>query len=332
MFKPVQMIRLLLILLPLLLIGCDNATDDNQPAEEPIANSAENAAGSGDILATRGPVHITHQEFDAAISRVPADRRQEFLQNPTNVNRTIDGLLLNKLVASKAREADFHEQDIVELRQELAREEALAKAWLENVAATAPEANYEAIAREQYQADPQKFMTEEEVDVTHILIAAGEERTEDEALALAQELATRLEDNPDQFEELVMEYSDDRSKEQNRGSFQGLTRDEVQPGFARAAFALENVGDISNPAKSRLGYHLIRLDGKQPAQQQSFEDVRNRLILQAYRRHRDRARDEYLATLAAIKGRIEPGQLDELVRRHFPEQAANQFGAPEENE
>ena len=317
---------LLLSATTLVLLGaCDTNTDSRSEVAETSVEQTGNEVGN--VLATRGPVRLTFAEFDAALNRVPSDRRQEFLSNPRNVNRTIDSLLLNKLVAHEARQEDFHEQTVVEGRMALAAEEALAQAWLDNRAEQAPEADFEQMAREQYQSNAAQFLSEPKVDVTHILIAYGEERTKNEAEARAQELAEELAANPSRFDEMVMEYSDDPSKSQNRGHFEDVERGDVQAAFGRAAFRLEEVGDISQPVETQYGYHLIRLDGRTESEQLAFEDVRSRLVLAAMRSHRDRIRNEYLSEHAAVNSRVEPGAIEELFKRYFPDRPVPQPGA-----
>jgi peptidyl-prolyl cis-trans isomerase C len=48
------------------------------------------------------------------------------------------------------------------------------------------------------------------------------------------------------------------------------------PEFEKVAFNMEE-GNISDPVKTQFGYHLIKLTDRQPAQEVSFEEVRDQL-------------------------------------------------------
>ena len=138
-------------------------------------------------------------------------------------------------------------------------------------------------------------MTEHTVDVSHILIGT-DVRTEAEALDIAQSLRAQLEEAPDRFEALVLEYSDDESKANNRGSFEGVRRGDMVEPFEVVAFELA-VGAISQPVLTQYGYHLVRKDGDSPPRQRSYNEVRLALEQQARREHRERERTAYIQSL-----------------------------------
>ena len=103
------------------------------------------------------------------------------------------------------------------------------------------------------------------VSARHILVAWDEtsesvERTQEEALTLANELLERIRAG-ESLGTLALEYSDDLgsgAQEGDLGEF-GLGR-MVEP-FETAAFALE-VGEISEIVESEFGYHLIEVYDK----------------------------------------------------------------------
>jgi parvulin-like peptidyl-prolyl isomerase len=65
------------------------------------------------------------------------------------------------------------------------------------------------------------------------------------------------------FTEAVKQHSDDPSKVQNNGELGWIDPNtQFVPEFLKAAFALKNVGEVSQPIKTQFGYHFIRLDAK----------------------------------------------------------------------
>jgi peptidyl-prolyl cis-trans isomerase SurA len=74
----------------------------------------------------------------------------------------------------------------------------------------------------------------------------------------------------------VEKYSDDQRTKNNGGTlpFIGL-RQINDEAFESAAFNLQNPGEISDPVRSRFGWHIIRLEEKQGLQ--PFEELKEEL-------------------------------------------------------
>jgi parvulin-like peptidyl-prolyl isomerase len=52
----------------------------------------------------------------------------------------------------------------------------------------------------------------------------------------------------------------------------------MDPAFSAGAFALKSPGDISEPVLSSFGYHVIRLEGRKPAELQPFDKVKDAIL------------------------------------------------------
>ncbi|MFO8024662.1 SurA N-terminal domain-containing protein [Thiohalophilus sp.] len=99
---------------------------------------------------------------------------------------------------------------------------------------------------------------EEQREVSHILIAINAERSQSEALEKAQQLYRELQQGAD-FAELARTHSDDPGSASEGGDLGRIERGAFDPEFQEAAFALEEDA-ISEPVKTRFGYHLIKAD------------------------------------------------------------------------
>ena len=168
------------------------------------------------------------------------------------------------------------------------------------------DANLEALAREYYLAHPEQFLKPERVRVSHILLSTSESG-ESGAKGLAKEIARQVEAQPQRFEELAREYSDDEGNAKKGGDLGFFSKGRMVQPFEDAAFALEEPGQIVGPIKTRFGYHIIRLDERQPESKQPFEVVKPRLIEQARKRVEQRAREDYLSKIRSA-GNIESDQ------------------------
>jgi len=121
--------------------------------------------------------------------------------------------------------------------------------------------------------DKQKALGE--VTVAHIMVAFNKERTDAEAEERIKEISSQLKQKAS-FESLAKQYSDDRNTAVNEGKInrfgQGALNSE---NFEKVAFALQSPGEISEPVKTKYGWHIIKLLEKHPPK--TFEELKGEL-------------------------------------------------------
>ena len=146
------------------------------------------------------------------------------------------------------------------------------------LAATAPAD--EASLRKRYEDEKQRFMSQEQRVVSHILIeaaadadAATQKAAEQKAAALAEQARKPGAD----FAALAKANSSDAGSKDAGGALPAFARDGtmVKP-FEDATFGMQ-VGEIRGPVKTDFGYHVLKLSEIIPSQGKSFEDVRDEL-------------------------------------------------------
>lgn len=283
-----------------------------------------------DILAQRGKGVVTQEMFTARANQIPADIRTPTLRNGNRLRDVINSMLLKSQLAADAREAGFDKEKIVVDRMQLAAEGELAQAWLDHYVDMQPDADYEQLAREQFLLNQENIVSSPKIDVTHILVST-DQRSDEDAKALAEDLYQQIEANPDKFDELVMEYSEDPSAKSNRGSFKNIKKGDMVKPFEDAAFALKP-GEISVPVKTQYGYHIIRLDAYYPPRKQTFDEVKSQLIESERKKHRERIERDYLESLTGLDVQMSEAQLGEMVSRNFGDKKENPQAKDDDSE
>jgi peptidyl-prolyl cis-trans isomerase C len=274
------------------------------------------------VFAYQGDAILTQTAFDAAISRIPENSRMAFVRDGSKIETLTKNLLQAEVVAVDADKNGFSSDPLVQARMRQAARKELALAWVEEQARRVPAADYAAMAHEDYLAHPEKYMTDVMLDVSHILIGT-EERSAEEALALAQELKARLSADPELFDALVKEYSDDPSAESNSGRFRKIRHGQMVKPFETAAYALSTPGQISDPVETEFGYHLIRLDRRYESEVIPFEEVRERAEEQMRAKHIDSYRTAFLRKLLQEPIVVPEGALEIMAKRYFGENLEN---------
>jgi peptidyl-prolyl cis-trans isomerase C len=126
----------------------------------------------------------------------------------------------------------------------------------------------------------QKAVTQpERLHLRHILIKVDANTPEPEkqkAREKAEALLERIEDGED-FAQLARENSDDQGSKDKGGDIAWWVRGQSVPSFEQAAFALQEVNDLSPVVQTQFGYHVIQLLERQAPTVAPFEQVKDRI-------------------------------------------------------
>ncbi|GAB1856288.1 peptidylprolyl isomerase [Flavobacteriaceae bacterium MHTCC 0001] len=121
----------------------------------------------------------------------------------------------------------------------------------------------------------EKRKAQGERTVRHIMIIEKNNDSLTDAKTRVQEIYKKIQQG-ENFEALAKEFSDDKNSALNGGLLNPFSSGQLSvPEFEEAAFALEQKGDISEPLQSKFGWHIIKLESKNPIG--SFEDKRGEL-------------------------------------------------------
>lgn len=271
-----------------------------------------------EVLASRGKGVVLQTDLVARAEKIPADIRFATLRDGKRMRDVINSLLLVSQLVADARESGFEKNQIVQDRMRLAANAELAEAWIQHYVESQPPADYEQLARENYELNQERMLSSPRYDISHILIST-ENRTEEQALDMAEGLYQKLSDNPELFNEYVLEYSEDPSVSSNKGMFKNVKQGDMVKSFEEKAFALK-IGEISSPVKTPYGYHIIRLDNIIPSHKLEYQEVKDILIDTEKKKHQDRIRSEYLSSLTSLNVEMTKESLESALKKLFGEE------------
>lgn len=122
--------------------------------------------------------------------------------------------------------------------------------------------------RAEYDKNKESYEKPIQIKVAHILL-------KDENIA--KNVLTEIKNGGD-FAILASSYSFDNSNKNNGGELDWFGKDAAfVPEFKNAAFALVNVGDVSDIIETSFGYHIIKKLDERIGDPISFENVRNEI-------------------------------------------------------
>jgi peptidyl-prolyl cis-trans isomerase D len=143
------------------------------------------------------------------------------------------------------------------------------------------DAQLKAYYDEQKAKTPERFTQPEQRRVRHILFQVSDPK-DDAAVKAKAEAALKRAQSGEDFGKLAQELSQDPGSAKNGGDLGWAERSRYVGPFADAAFSMKE-GEIKGPVKTQFGYHIVKLDGIQPAAVKTFEQSKSDLDAE-YRR------------------------------------------------
>ena len=141
-------------------------------------------------------------------------------------------------------------------------------------------ANYETAAKELYIAEKDRLEIPESFMAAHILLSAEADEADESVLERANALRKQIVEGELDFKEAAKQYSKDTGSAKAGGSLGQFNRGRMVKPFEDALLALKP-GEISEPVKTRFGYHLILLEEHVPAYTKPFSEVKEALVQKA---------------------------------------------------
>lgn len=241
-----------------------------------VAGWHGSAAMAADSALISGPsITISESDMRADALRMPEEMRFLVLSKPQTVTQIASTLYARRAMAQKAAAEGIDKDPLVAAALQVARDKVLSDAFIEKMdKATAPtDAAAESLARSIYRAKPERFRSEEQVQIRHILIAGATP----EARAQAEKLREELKGGAD-FATVAKARSADPGSATKGGDLGRFAKGKMLPEFDTAAFALQKPGDLSEVVQTKFGFHVLQLQARIPAGQRTFEAVRDELV------------------------------------------------------
>jgi len=282
-----------MLLLSLAVLALPLAAQQPQPAASAptVATTAAAASPTSDpVVATLNGETITASKLNSMFSRLAPAMREQYTATGGGKVGFLDNYLRKRLLVQEALKAGFDKRPDVQADMESAKESALFDRYVRDVVSS--NIVTEAEVKKYYEEHPDEFSTPERVKVRHIVVigngAGPHPKSKEQALETIKQVATQLHTKlggvhtadavaanrirGSYFAELARKYSEDGAAEAG-GDLGWVVKGQLDPQFEAAAFKLE-VGAPSGIVETRFGYHIILVEDKEPAGQESFERVK----------------------------------------------------------
>ncbi len=184
----------------------------------------------------------------------------------------------------------------LQIREELQRDQLISREIRGKVNVTPEE------VQRYYEAHLSEYSTPETIQLAHIFFRLDAEAPSDKVVAVtakADEVYGRIKKGAD-FAEMAKQYSEDSSG-QSGGSLGSFKQGEMLEPIEKAAARLK-VGEVSEPVRTKVGLHIIKLEGRAGADHKKLDELADQIKQQLYN--------------AALEERFQKWLTEELRKRH----------------
>lgn len=215
------------------------------------------------VIAKVNNAQITKDDFLREMSRIP-DWAKERFSGKEGKEQFLDELIKRELLYQEAERLGLgKDKEFLEKVEEFKRMTLLSTLLKKEVEDKAVVSDAE--IKEYYDKNPQEFKTDQ-VRASHILV-----EKEDEAKGIIE----RLKKGED-FSKLAESLSKDPGSASKGGDLGFFGRGRMIPEFEEVAFSLKP-GEISQPLKTRFGYHIIKVTERKEGSLLPLENVKDKI-------------------------------------------------------
>lgn len=235
-----------------LLTGCLGGSDSDSP-----------------VIAKVNKDVITQDDFLKEVSRVPEWAREQF-EGQEGKEKFLDEIVKRELIYQNALKMKLNNNEEYIAKVKEFEKMTLISLLLQKEVeerATVSDAEIQAF----FDANEEKFRIGTEIRASHILVETAEKAT-----ALINKIKSG-----EQFAKLAKANSKDKGSAEKGGDLGYFGRGKMVPEFERAVLNLK-VGELSNPVKTRFGFHVIKLidikEGDPANFDQSIGSIQKQLV------------------------------------------------------
>lgn len=239
---------------------------------------------AGPVIAKVANAEITKDDFTKEVSRIPEWARAQF-QGDEGKDKFLDELIKRELIYQNALkmklDKDAEYLDKIKEFEKMTLVSLVLKKEVEEKAVV-DDAEVKAF----YDQNADKFTVGTELKASHILVDTEQE---------AKDIHARIKKG-ENFADLAKKFSKDRGSADKGGDVGYFTRGKMVPEFENAAASLKP-GEVSEPVKTRFGYHIIKLTDIKQGTRASFEQSAESIQRQLLGEKRKKVFDTYVEKL-----------------------------------
>lgn len=249
------------------------------------------------LVAQMGAIRFTASDLKDFMQTLPPDARRQALADPQAMNRLIQAEVARRAVLNEALVKKWQLKPAVAKQIDMARDTIVLRDYLTAVVELPAGYPSDAEIKTAYDLNRDKFLVPRQYHLAQIFIAspAGDKNAA-AAQKKANDLAAKALARGARFDELARQYSQYKPGAEKGGDMGWAVEDQIMPAVLAKVSGMAR-GDVSDPVRSSLGWHIVRLIDTKRAAPRPLAQVRS-LIATSLRQQKEQSEVlQYLARL-----------------------------------
>jgi parvulin-like peptidyl-prolyl isomerase len=288
-----------------------------------VAACAKKEGPTGPYLAKAGNATITQADLEREMKNLP-EFAQALFAGSGGKEKFLNELVKKEILYQEAVKKGFDKDPEYLKKLEDYKKITLIGSLLEKEIEAKSKVT-EKDTKDYYDKHKEEISSVSQIKASHILV-----KTEDEAKKIYESLKKGA-----NFAELAKKNSIDPGSAKNGGDLGFFSKGQMVPEFEAAAAKLR-VGEISQPVKTKYGYHIIKVADKKLGKPIEFDKVKGVISQRVAAEKQKEAFDSYLENLKkSYKVEINKDAVSKLSaggeKKEIPQVKPEQAGEPKES-
>ena len=254
---------------------------------------------NGNSLIADQHVTVTFDALKQEISVLPDAQQNKIQSDRDALFDFLDGLYLDLRLEKYADASGFSRRPDVDAELKRARRltlvGALIRDHLDREEADAPD--FTPLAENYYKTHPEDYVQPAAIRAEHLLFQVaveGPDASSEADVKSIAEAAMKSIEAGEAFDAVAERYAEKYEQAKFQEIPKWITKNSTVPPFDAAAFALQDIGDISGLVRTRFGFHIIRLVEKRDESTRPFERVKTAIIAKIRKKYTETKRQEFI--------------------------------------
>jgi parvulin-like peptidyl-prolyl isomerase len=279
-------------------IGGGNQTN-NGSASNSSANSMEDWSQSGSQAAD---LSMTYESLEQLLSNVDANQRQALLNDEAAFSEFVKSVASQKSLLAAAKSNNLQQDPKTSFMMQRSAENTLMEIYLNRLINNKVPAGFptDEQINEYYENNKDNLVVEERLSVWQIFLPTPEGTTDSQITELesqSRQITDDIRAGRTDFTNAALSYSAHQPSKLNGGNMGILKVSELIPGIHEPLMELDE-GEISNPVKSEMGFHILKRGQIIPSQAVTLAQVRGQISNLLTNQIRARLRNEIIQLAA----------------------------------
>lgn len=220
-------------------------------------------APSSPVLAEVGSGSITVDAYKKELENLPPYLKP-MTETAEGKKEMLETMIIRELILQQAAKDGIENTPAVKEKLDELKKRLVVETYLKKKVEEQSKVSDEDL-KKFYDENKAKFKTGDQVKASHILVKSEKE---------AKDVLAQLKAGGN-FEELAKKLSTDGAASKG-GDLGWFSKGSMIPEFEKVAFAMKE-NETSGIVKTKFGFHIIKLTGKRPAGERSFDDVKEQI-------------------------------------------------------